>query len=116
MFIPNTSGMLTRPATAKRDVFGQLNYAPPVSVPCTVIKLDVKAAKTPIRSDASASHGASEETVIIGKILFPAGTQIDANDKFEILGVAVRVVGVQPRNDIFGDPEHVEVDVGAWVR
>lgn len=116
MFLPNTSGMLSSRARATRDVFGQITYTDPVEVRCCIISLDTKTLKTPIRADASASRGASEDLVVVAKILFSPDTGIAQEDRFEIAGVMLRVIGIRPRNDIFGTPDHIEVDFGAWVR
>lgn len=112
--IPNTSGQLSH--KTGHDGYGQAAYSAPLTVPCAVVTMTQKTKKTPIRADSSASRGAAEERLSIAKILFPTNVTIGQEDRFDILGASLRVIAVQPRNDVLGVLDHYEVDFEAWVR
>lgn len=114
MFIPNKFGMLSR--KGNRNIYGEASYVAPVKVPCAIVGNSLKVQKTPVRADSSADRGASEETVIVAKILFPASVQIGEGDKFEIEGLALRAVTIEKRFAVIGGRlDHLEVDFGVWV-
>lgn len=114
MFLPNTTGLLTR--KSGKDMFAQPTYAAPVTVPCAVVHLMTKIKPTPVRADYSASRGNAEEEVSTSKILFPATVEIEDEDKFTINAIDLRVVTVQTRYDIIGNIDHFEVDFDLWQR
>jgi hypothetical protein len=114
VLLPNTTGSLSRKLA--KDVYAQLSYAAPVTVPCSIVHLTTKAIKTPVRADSSATRGNAEEEVSVSKILFPTTVTIGYDDKFEIGGVALRVIGVEQRRDVLGNLDHFEVDFGFWQR
>lgn len=110
MMIPNTFGMLSR--FTGMNGYSEPSYAAAVRVPCAVVHVNKIVAKTSVRTDQSASHGAIEETTSVSKILFQANVAIGIEDKFEILGVKLRATGIQPRNTVLGALDHNEVDFG----
>jgi hypothetical protein len=114
MFLPNTTGLLTH--KTGQDRFAQATYAEPKTVPCGIVHLNKAAAKTSVRTDSSASRGNAEEQVSVAKILFPITVAIVAGDKFEIQGITLRVLTIEPRLDVLGRHDHNEVDFGSWAR
>lgn len=112
MYRPNTTGMLSR-ADAKNE-FAERSYSDPVEVACAVVFLKTMIVKTTVRSDSSATRGNAEELTAQAKVLFSPSTDVKMNDKFEKDGVALRVVGVQPRRAVTGKLDHIEVDMEAW--
>jgi hypothetical protein len=114
MFIPNTFGYLSR--SLGPDKFAQDSYGPRRSVACAVVHLKDVKQKTSVRTDTSASRSHAEETVMTGKVLFPTSVAIAKGDKFEILGRTLRVIQIEPRNDVLGRHDHNEVDFEVWTR
>lgn len=113
MFLPNKFGMLSRKST--RNIYGEFNYAAAVRVPCGMVGNLTSAQKTPVRADSSADRGASEETVVKTKILFPATDTIGQGDRFEIEGLKLRVIGIEQRFSVVGGQlDHFEVDFDVW--
>lgn len=113
MFLPNNTGTLTRKLGT--DKFGQAVYSQvPTKVGCGVVSLNIEVIKTAIRTDASASRGTADEDEAIATILFPAGTIIGEEDKFEIAGFALRVKAVQPRYSVYFGLDHIECDFEQW--
>jgi hypothetical protein len=112
MFIPNTTGLLSR--KTGKDQYSQIVYGPAVTVPCAIVHLDAKIEKTPVRADSSASRGNAEEQVSVSKILFPKTVKPADQDKFQISGIALRVMRVEERRDVLGVIDHYEVDLGIW--
>lgn len=108
MFIPNTTGMLSR--ANGRDVYGQFQWSAPAQVRCAVVHLNKLIQKTSVRTDSSASRGNAEETIATAKILFPTSVAIGAEDKFEIQGFKMRVTAIEPRRSVLGKHDHNEVD------
>jgi hypothetical protein len=110
MFSPNTTGKLyTRGPT---NIYDEATYSQPRTVACTVVSLQSVIKATAIRTDASASRSNAEETNETGKILFPLNVAIRVDDKFVIHGLNLRITGIQPRYDIFGNPDHQEANMG----
>lgn len=109
MFIPNTFGLLARRTT--RNIHSEWSYGVAKRVPCAIVHLTKGAEKTTVRADSSASRGNAEESVAAAKILFPTSVNIQVNDRFEIKGVYLRVVKIEPRNDVLGRHDHNEIDL-----
>jgi hypothetical protein len=110
MFSPNTTGKLyTRGPT---NIYDEATYSQPRMVACTIVSLQSVIKATAIRTDASASRSNAEETNELGTILFPLNAAIKVDDKFEISGLTLRITGIQPRYDIFGQPDHQEAKLG----
>lgn len=112
MFRPNTTGLLM---TQKgHNVYGEPDFAPPVEVRCGVVRLNRTAQKTTVRADSSGSRGASAEFVSDAKILFLPDVEIGIGDRFEIYGMKLRAVRIEPRIAVTGVHEHNEVDFEVW--
>jgi hypothetical protein len=114
MMIPNTTGLLAR--QTGKDIYAQSSYAAPVVVPCAVVNLNTKVVKTPVRADSSATRGNAEEEVSVSKILFPKTVALTEGDKFIISGVNLRIIGIRQQNNVLGQLDHFEVDLGMWQR
>ena len=112
MFSPNTTGVLYR--KTGKDLYSAPTYGAARTVGCSIIHRNPKIAKTPVRADSSASRGNAEEELSISKILFPKTIRPVDEDKFVISGIALRVIGVQERRNVFGEVDHYEVDFGLW--
>jgi hypothetical protein len=108
MFVPNTFGMLSRRSI--KNAYGEYSFAAPVRVPCAIVHSTRKNLKTPVRADSSASRGAAEEKIAVSKLLFPKTVAIDTNDKFEIDGKVLRVIGIEERKNVLGQLDHFEID------
>lgn len=112
MFIPNTTGLLSR--KIGMDLYAQSIYAPAVKVGCSIVHLADKIIVTPIRADQSATRSNAEEEISVSKILFPRTVVIGEEDKFVISGISLRVTGIEERRDTSGQIDHYEVDFGMW--
>jgi hypothetical protein len=108
MFRPNTTGLLTR--KLGRNIYGEPTFYPAKTVPCGIVDNLDQLAKTPVRSDSSASRGAAEEATAVAKILFPANVVIGKDDVFAIQGLTLRAIAVQKRFSVAGVLDHLEVD------
>jgi hypothetical protein len=108
MFMPNTTGLLSR--HTGRNQYSEPAFAAPIAVPCAVVDTLHKVQKTPVRADSSASRGASEEQLAAYKVLFPKTVSIGINDKFQIDGLTLRVIGITPRRSVLGMLDHFDVD------
>lgn len=94
------------------DLYGQSTYSAAVSVAVNVIKFDDLIAPTPIRDAASASHGRAEEQIAkAATLLFPPNFKISFEDRVDVYGAAMQVIGVWPRYDLFGAMDHVQVSL-----
>ena len=113
LFMTNNTGMLSR--RGAQDIYSQFTYAAPVRTACCVVKLADLAKKTSVRTDQSGSRGSAEEDTVSAMILFPPSVRIRKDDQFEIAGMKLRVIGVQPRFDVFGGYDHDETTLGALV-
>lgn len=112
MFLPNNSGLLAK--RAGMNVYGEPSFAKATKTPCGVVRLNTTSQKTSVRADSSASRGAADELVSDAKILFPATALIDFGDRFEISGMVLRVIKVEPRYAVPGHLDHYEVDFEHW--
>jgi len=112
MFTPNNRGNLSTRIGSNK--FGESQFSAVVSTPCAVVRLKADIKKTAIRTDASGSRGAADETVSIAIILFPSYVTIGLGDRFIIGGDTLRVMMVQPRYAISGKLDHYECDFEAW--
>lgn len=93
------------------DLYGQPSYGASSEAMCAVVKLDVSAMKTSVRTDSSASRGNAEERVSVGRLLFPATQQIAIGDLVNLMGYTVEIMSVQPRLTVFGALDHFEADL-----
>lgn len=112
MFIPNNRGTLT--PTDGTNLYGDERFGQAVVVPCGVVHLNKIIQQTTVRQDSSASHGSAEEFVSTSKILFPASVNVKTGWKFEIAGIALRVMSVEPRFNVRGALDHYEADLQSW--
>lgn len=108
MFRPNTICHILR-KNAKRDIHGKESFQDPVMAPCAIVHLAHAVEPTSIRADSSASRGSADQETLAAKILFPPHIRLVKGDVIRAQGFLVEVVSIQPRLDIFGKVEHLEV-------
>ncbi|CAO3459770.1 hypothetical protein [Azospirillum argentinense] len=77
---------------------------------CAVVKFDLAAAKTSVRTDSSASRGTAEEIVPAIRLLFPTLYPIRIGDRVRLFGALVEASSVQPRLAVSGEHDHNQVD------
>lgn len=109
MFIPNATCQFYQ-RTGKRDVFSNHSYYPAVATPCSVVTLDLKVTKTPLREGASGTRGRAEEEVGLIRLLFLPNCPIAEGDLVQVenqIGEAIRLF---PRRNILGKIDHIQVD------
>lgn len=109
-FMTNNHGILSR--HLGRDQYSQFSYADPVRIACAVVHLVGQASKSSVRTDQSATRGNAEERTDTAVILFPISVKIAIDDKFQIGGQQLRVMGIEQRYDILGNYDHDEVTLG----
>lgn len=112
MFIPNNRGTLT--PTIGQDVYGDERFGQAIVVACGVVHLNKVIQQTTVRTDSSGSQGSADEYVSQSKILFPPNVTIQAGWRFELAGIALRIMSVEPRFNIRGAIDHYEADLQAW--
>lgn len=98
---------------------GSNRYAEPVfaAMPdelCAPVRLSFSQTHTTVRTDSAASKGHAMEQVATVVILVKPGTQAGIDDKLEILGQPLRVIGWHPRFTVRGVLDHVELHCDAW--
>jgi hypothetical protein len=114
MFLPNNRGQLFR--RMGNNLHGETQFASPQTVDCGVVRLMPKVETTSVRVDSSASRGMAEETTAKAKILFPAYVRIGQDDRFDIAGISLRCITVEPRYAIAGHLDHYECDFVVFPR
>ena len=112
MLIPNQVGVWMQ--LRGHDLYGEPLWGCRTNVPCAIVVMKPKLAKTPIRSEASASHSSSDEEDALATILVSAAAPVAIGDRFEVVGEDFRFTTVQPRFDIFGDLDHYQCECEAW--
>ncbi|WP_155801877.1 hypothetical protein [Magnetospirillum molischianum] len=96
---------------AGNDRHGQPVYGEILPAHVGVVKFDVGADKTSVRSDSSASRGKGDEPQADARLLFPAwGVQPSVGDIVELQGARLRVQTVNPRLAVLGRLDHWQVD------
>lgn len=93
------------------DVYGQPAWGASQPARCSIVKFDLSATKTSVRTDSSASRGNAREIEAAVRLLFPSFTEIAVGDRVQVLGANLRVLTAQPRYDIVGNLDHHEVDL-----
>ena len=78
------------------------------------MKLTISSEKSSVRADSSASRGNAMELVANLKILFLPTVKIDIDDTLELNNCQFRVLGLVPRSDVNGRPDHIEVLANIW--
>ena len=107
MFIPNTKCQFYK--RTGNTLYGKAAYAPPVTLPCGIVQLQVKTATTSVRSDTTGSRGAAQDDTAQSKILFPASATLVQGDLVKFNQFQLIVASVQPRLAISGQVDHWEV-------
>lgn len=100
---------------AGRDIHNRETFMPATQCPFGPVNLIIKDLKTTVRADSSASRGAADETTSTAKILVPAAVTINRGDKFSFQGQDYRVTTIHNRFSVFGEFDHQECDMQAWV-
>lgn len=113
MFRPNQKCRIQL-ASGKNDVHGQPTPGRYVTEGCSIVKIDVTNEKSSVRADSSASRGNAMESEAVSVILLTRTTQAKANDIVEVAGYKLRVMGRQPRYDVNGRLDHIEISATMW--
>jgi hypothetical protein len=112
MFLPTSKLRIQQ--TSGYTAYGQPKPVRWVTEACAVVRLRVSAQKTSVRADSSATRGAAEETEADGVLLLSHTTVVKMNDLLEVRGLKMRVTGIEPRYDLFGQHDHTEVHTVYW--
>jgi hypothetical protein len=112
MFIPNTTASWCQ--QTHYNEFGEMQWAAPVDIPCASVEVIPKLTRSPIRSEASASHSNSDELDIQAIILVPPEYPVKIDDRFLMNGLKMRIISVQSQNNVLtGDTDHYEIGLEA---
>lgn len=115
MFVPNRTCRV-KLGKGVSDLYGQpksANRAWSVER-CSVVHLRVSSEKSSVRADSSASRGNAMEAVGDLKILFTAKSKIGMDDIIEINAQKFRVTGIEPRFNVVGQIDHIEIVAAIW--
>lgn len=112
MFIPNITGLISSPLPT--NVYGESSYGPARVIACAVVHLTKSQQKTSVRTDSTASRGEARENISVTKILFPSTETVAINDRLEINGQILRIIGVETRYHVLGNIDHYEADADIW--
>ncbi|MDR9847021.1 hypothetical protein [Herbaspirillum huttiense] len=78
------------------------------------MKLVVTNEKSSVRADSSASRGNAMENEATSVILLAPKTQARIDDIIEVAGSKLRIMGRQPRYDVTGRLDHIEINATMW--
>jgi hypothetical protein len=107
----NTRGYLYK--VIGRDQADDPTYAAPVATNIAIVMTKDFVQQTPIRSEASASHGRADEDMGPVTILMAAIPVPSVGDRVDFTGMSSEVISVTARQDNFGRLNHYEVMVRA---
>lgn len=96
------------------NVYGEPVYDEPYLHEIGIVKLVGGADKTSVRSDSSASRGASEESLAMSKILFSKRRNPGVGSKVGYGAFTMRIAQVHPRYSVYGQLDHYECDLELW--
>lgn len=108
MFRPNTFCMLES-ATGGLSLFAKPALGPARRVPCGIVSLNLKSAKSSVRADSSASHAAADQLEADAVLMFPSTVPVAIDDVATVAGTRFHVMAVEPRLAIGGRLDHFEV-------
>lgn len=111
LFKPNLDCTVRRKAGT--NAYGEESLGDPIPARCAIVRMNRTAEQSTVRADSSASRGAAREFIGAAQVLF-LPTDLVADDQVEILGNLLRVKSVEPRLDIRGRLDHIEVNLVAW--
>jgi hypothetical protein len=112
LFRPNLDCVVRRKAST--NVYGEETLSDPVTVRCAVIQLKIITEKSSVRADSSASRGAAREYIGEAKLLFLPDDAPGTDDRIDVSGFKLHVIGSFPRHSLDGVLDHVEVFCGIW--
>jgi hypothetical protein len=105
---PRTPCLLREPQG--RDLFGQTTLGPARPAVCAVVKFEIGADKTSVRTDSSATRGNAEEITAAARLLFPPLFRPSLGTVVELHGNRVEIKSVHPRLTVTGQLDHYQVD------
>lgn len=112
MFIPNNSCVIL-PFTGN-DMHSQPQFGDPVTEKCTVIKINFKSGRTPLRGSVSGSRGDAQEIESNSKFLFTPQSIVQLDDMVQIASGQFRVMAIEPQYNARGLLDHNVVSCSFW--
>ena len=103
-FRPQTPALLYR--RVGKTIYGDGVYAAPMPIKIAVLKMGDIQSQSPIRSEASGSHGRVDQDVGMTKILFQPTLSVSNYDRMDFFGTTMEVISIFPRYDNFGRLQH----------
>lgn len=113
MFTPNRK-CRARISDGQTDLYGQPVPGLWTTEGCSVVRMIITNEKTSVRADSSASRGNAMELLADLKILMTTKTLVNIDDILELDGYQFRVLGREPRRDVLGRLDHIEVSANIW--
>lgn len=93
-----------------RDIYGSPQLGPARPALCSIVRFEIGADKTSVRTDSSASRGNAEEATAAVRLLFPPLYRVTTGTVVEMLGARVEIISVHPRHAVSGELDHYQVD------
>lgn len=112
LFRPNLDCTVRRKGAT--NVYGEETFSDPVTVRCAIIQLKITTEKSSVRADSSATRGAAREYIGEAKLLFLPGDAPSTDDRIDVSGFKLHVIGSFPRHDLQGALDHIEIFCGIW--
>jgi len=81
----------------------------------SIVTLDAKSQKTPLRLGQSGSVSRAEELIYDGRVLIHPKHDITHGDVLEIFGLQYKIESIFPRYEISGLLNHNQVELNRWV-
>lgn len=93
-----------------RDIYGKATLGAAKPALCSIVRFEIGADKTSVRTDSSASRGNAEEATAAVRLLFPPLYPVTTGTVVEMLGARVEIISVHPRHTVTGEVDHYQVD------
>lgn len=113
-FIPTITAVL-RAATMQFTASGTRQYADPVAVGISIVRVLNLSAPTSVRADTSGTKSFADESIIKGRALIYPCFKPKIDDLLFVGEEAYEIKGVRAVYDMNGGIDHWEAELAAWV-
>jgi hypothetical protein len=113
MFRPNLSCVIQK-TSGKSDVYGMPLPGEDHKERCSIIKLNVKNARSAVRGELSASHGSARELESDAVLLLTKTTIAAIDDVIVVAGSTFRIASLFPRHNLQGKLDHYQISCTYW--
>jgi hypothetical protein len=113
MILPFNPCTITK--AGQTDVYGQPTMGSSYSELCCVVRGKQTSAHSTVRADSSASRAYADERQNDVRFLLRTTTRAVVGDRFECEGMAVKIISLHKRFDVWGRLDHFEIEGETWV-